>query len=186
MRKASVLADIGMLGILCSLLLSTAACGGQPAGPSAGQSTQTTTTSHPNILFLLTDDLNLDEISVMPHLKSLLIDQGVSFSNYFVSVSLCCPSRSTTLRGQYSHNTHVETNGGSNGGFATAYTQGIEKSTIATWLHAAGYRTALIGKYLNGYPKGASDTYVPPGWDEKELKRGFVYSGLWAFSRVSF
>ncbi len=117
-------------------------------------------------MFLLTDDLSLDEISVMPNLKKLLIDQGVSFSNYFVSVSLCCPSRATTLRGQYAHNTGILTNGGSNGGFTTAYDKGIEKSTIATWLHDKGYRTALIGKYLNGYPNGASKTYVPPGWDE--------------------
>ncbi|WP_373324761.1 sulfatase family protein [Reticulibacter mediterranei] len=129
------------------------------------------------MLFLLTDDLNMDEISVMPHLKSLLIDQGVSFSNYFVSVSLCCPSRSTTLRGQYSHNTHVETNGGTNGGFQTAYTLGLEQSTIGTWLHSAGYRTAMIGKYLNGYPGGVSDTYIPPGWDEWDsASKGNPYS----------
>ena len=37
------------------------------------------------------------------------------------------------------------------------------ESTIATWLREAGYRTVLLGKYLNGYPM---TTYVPPGWDE--------------------
>ncbi len=169
-RTALMMIRIGMLIMLCSMLVS--AC-------SSGQPPQSRTPSinHPNILFLLTDDLNLDEISVMPHLKSLLIDQGVNFSNYFVSVSLCCPSRSTTLRGQYSHNTHIETNGGSNGGFQTAYTSGLEKSTIGTWLHSAGYRTAMIGKYLNGYPGGASLTYVPPGWDEWDsASKGNPYS----------
>ena len=168
-RKASLMVHIGMLITLCSLLVSTSAC-------SSTQPAQATS-SRPNILFLLTDDLNLDEISVMPHLKSLLIDQGVSFSNYFVSVSLCCPSRSTTLRGQYSHNTHVETNGGTNGGFATAHALGLEQSTIGTWLQAAGYRTALIGKYLNGYPNSVSDTYVPPGWNEWDsAAKGNPYS----------
>jgi N-acetylglucosamine-6-sulfatase len=37
---------------------------------------------------------------------------------------------------------------------------------VATWLQDAGYRTALVGKYLNRYPKEASKSYVPPGWDE--------------------
>ena len=39
-----------------------------------------------------------------------------------------------------------------------------EGSTIATWLDAAGYRTGLVGKYLNGYGKGRA-TSVLPGWD---------------------
>ena len=37
-------------------------------------------------------------------------------------------------------------------------------STVATWLHAAGYHTGLVGKYLNGY-SGSNIGYVPPGWD---------------------
>ena len=37
---------------------------------------------------------------------------------------------------------------------------------MATWLQDAGYRTALVGKYLNRYPKEASESHVPPGWDE--------------------
>jgi len=131
----------------------------------------------PNILFILTDDLDLEEIAYMPTLKSLLIDQGTSFSNYFVSVSLCCPSRSTTIRGQYSHNTGVETNGGGNGGFETAHRLGIESSTIATWLQGAGYRTGLFGKYLNGYPNTAGNTYIPPGWTEwSSAVKGNPYS----------
>lgn len=120
----------------------------------------------PNILFILADDLDAAELAYLPKLKTLLTDQGVSFSNYFVSVSLCCPSRSTTLRGQYSHNTGIRTNGGGNGGFETAFASGIEKSTIATWLQTAGYRTALYGKYLNGYPHTAPVNYVPPGWTD--------------------
>jgi N-acetylglucosamine-6-sulfatase len=35
---------------------------------------------------------------------------------------------------------------------------GAENSTVATWLQDAGYQTALIGKYLNGY----EGTYIPP------------------------
>jgi N-acetylglucosamine-6-sulfatase len=46
---------------------------------------------------------------------------------------------------------------------------GDDQSTIATWLDDAGYRTKLIGKYMNSY----TDLYVPPGWDEWfALKQG--------------
>jgi arylsulfatase A-like enzyme len=33
-------------------------------------------------------------------------------------------------------------------------------------MHDAGYRTGLLGKYLNGYPNTVDPTFVPPGWDE--------------------
>jgi arylsulfatase A-like enzyme len=52
------------------------------------------------------------------------------------------------------------------GGFLAFHRLGREESTIATWLHDAGYRTALIGKYLNGFPRDVGRRYVPPGWDE--------------------
>jgi len=121
--------------------------------------------SKPNILFILTDDQRLEDIKHMPRLNKLLVNQGMSFENYFSTVSLCCPSRTSILRGQYAHNTGVMTNGGNNGGFVVAHKRGIENSTIATWMHDRGYTTALIGKYLNHYPDGQGLSYVPPGWD---------------------
>ncbi|MFI5181051.1 MAG: sulfatase [Thermoanaerobaculia bacterium] len=122
----------------------------------------------PNIILVLTDDqdVELDSLSYMPRVKQLLSDQGTSFSNFFVPLSLCCPSRTSILRGQYPHNTHVLTNSLPLGGFEKVYADNLESSTIATVLHGAGYRTVLLGKYLNGYPDTASPTYVPPGWDE--------------------
>ena len=120
----------------------------------------------PNIVFVLTDDLDAAEIQYMPKLKSLITDQGITFPNYFVSMSLCCPSRSTTLRGQYPHNTQILGNQLPTGGFQKFYQLGEEKSTIAVWLQAAGYRTMLAGKYLNGYPEQNNAKYIPPGWNE--------------------
>ncbi|MEH1814066.1 MAG: sulfatase [Nostoc sp.] len=131
-----------------------------------------TQTSKPNILFVLVDDMdaytiNRDPEKYAPNIKSLLIDKGATFPNFFVNVSLCCPSRTNILRGQYAHNTGVLTNSSPDGGFQKAYSQGLEKETIATSLQANGYQTALIGKYLNGYPDTApNDTYIPPGWTE--------------------
>lgn len=119
----------------------------------------------PNILFVLADDLDLAEMSALPHVRSLIATPGTTFDQYLASNSLCCPSRATTLRGQYAHNTGVVSNGGDNGGFERAYSNGIEQDTIATRLRSAGYTTSLAGKYLNGYPNGARPDYVPPGWD---------------------
>lgn len=128
--------------------------------------TATSAPKRPNIVFILTDDQDLESIKVMPKLKALMIDQGVSFSNFFVNVSLCCPSRATILRGQYAHNTKVYTNGPPDGGFEQAYQLGLEKSTIAVWLESAGYKTMLAGKYLNGYPPSTNQMYIPSGWSE--------------------
>lgn len=120
---------------------------------------------HPNIIFILADDLDAKSIAVMPRLKSLMIDRGVSFANYFVTYPLCCPSRASILRGQYPHNTQILGNRPPLGGFQKFVETGAERSTVATWLHAAGYRTGYFGKYLNGYPGGNDQIHVPPGWD---------------------
>jgi N-acetylglucosamine-6-sulfatase len=118
---------------------------------------------HPNIIFLLTDDMALHDLEFMPKVKKLLVEEGTTFSNYFVTNSQCCPSRSSILRGQYVHNHGVESN---SAGFRRFYELGNEHSTIATWLKTAGYLTGYMGKYLNGYPDGSAKTHVPPGWDE--------------------
>lgn len=120
----------------------------------------------PNIIFILADDLDEGVYARMTRLRALLGDQGLTFANSFVSLSLCCPSRTTSLRGQYAHNTGVFTNELPGGGFQKVLNLGLESSTFATWLRAAGYRSVLMGKYLNGYPGTAGQDYVPPGWNE--------------------
>jgi arylsulfatase A-like enzyme len=115
----------------------------------------------PNIVVIMTDDQWYGSTAYMPQTTALLAAKGVAFKNYHVSNPLCCPSRSTFLTGQYSHTHGVESNGPPNGGFGAF----DDSSTLATWLHGAGYHTTLIGKYLNGYGSGTSATYVPPGWE---------------------
>ena len=126
--------------------------------------------NRPNIVFILADDLDArlleDNAASFPAFQKLLADEGTSFTNYFVSDSLCCPSRATTLRGQYDHNTGITGNSRPEGGYAGFYRLGREDSTVAVWLRAAGYYTGLFGKYLNGYPETVADTHIPPGWDE--------------------
>jgi N-acetylglucosamine-6-sulfatase len=131
----------------------------------------------PNIVFILTDDQRLDDVQYMKNLQELVIAHGATFKNYFDTVALCCPSRTSILRGQFAHNTGIETNAPPNGGFDVAHATGIENSTIATWLKKEGYKTALFGKYLNRYPGSAGPEYIPPGWDNWAVSvKGNAYS----------
>jgi arylsulfatase A-like enzyme len=129
---------------------------------------ETRAATRPNIVLVLTDDqdLLLGSLDRMPRTRALIAEQGLTFANHFVPLSLCCPSRSTILTGLYPHNHQVYTNFPPGGGYERFDELGHEEATIATALHAAGYRTALFGKYLNGYPGLRDPTYVPPGWDE--------------------
>ena len=122
----------------------------------------------PNIVVVLTDDqdVRLGSMGFMPQVQAQLADEGMTFTNFYVPLPLCCPSRVTLLRGQYAHNHQVVSNLPPTGGFQKAYETGVENATIATALRQYGYRTALVGKYLNGYPLPENPTYIPPGWDE--------------------
>ena len=146
------------------LLLTLAAC-------------TVTRQTQPNVIVIMTDDQPYGLTAAMPNVQNLLADRGVRFENAFATTGLCCPARTTVLRGQYVHNHEVLSNGGPQGGFPKFYQTGYEASTLATWLQGAGYRTALMGKYLNAYPYGPPeddppdytaprDSYIPPGWGE--------------------
>jgi N-acetylglucosamine-6-sulfatase len=114
--------------------------------------------SRPNVLVIMTDDQTVEEMRVLPKTRGLLAAKGTSFANSFVSYSLCCPSRSTFLTGQYPHNHGVLANGGPNGG----YQRLNHANTLPVWLQEAGYYTAHLGKYLNNY--GVDSPEPPPGW----------------------
>ncbi|UCC71661.1 MAG: sulfatase-like hydrolase/transferase [Gemmatimonadota bacterium] len=117
----------------------------------------------PNLILILTDDLDWKSMSYLPRLQRLA-DDGATFQNFFVTTPVCAPSRATMLRGQFAHNHGVFVNGGDVRGFDRFRDLGRESSTIATWLKSAGYRTAFLRKYMNGYPDFAS--HVPQGWSE--------------------
>lgn len=109
----------------------------------------------PSVLIILTDDQRADSLWAMQHVSAQLVARGTRFSRAYSPTPWCCPARTSLLAGGFhAHNTQVHTNG-STGNFNDA-------DTIATRLQAAGYQTAMIGKYLVQYPGGAP--YVPPGW----------------------
>jgi arylsulfatase A-like enzyme len=125
----------------------------------------------PNILLVITDDQPWDTLPTvagppaMPWLESRLDDpddRWMRFTNAFLNVPLCCPSRASILTGRIARRTGVQ--GNADG------TELDESATLATWLDEAGYQTALVGKYLNGYPWDRGP-YVPAGWDRFLAKR---------------
>jgi N-acetylglucosamine-6-sulfatase len=123
--------------------------------------------TQPSFILILTDDQDVASLAHMPNVQKLLVEQGTSFNNMFVTTPLCCPSRASILRGQYAHNHLVQSNEEAYGGFRQFYQGGLESSTLATWLQDAGYKTMFLGKYFNNYPGNeVARTYVPQGWDE--------------------
>ncbi|MBM3182002.1 MAG: sulfatase [Chloroflexi bacterium] len=122
----------------------------------------------PNILLILVDDLDLklNTVDTMQNLQGLLVARGTSLGNFFVTSPVCCPARVSTLRGQYTHSHQVYHNDAPDGGFQKFNQIAGEASTLSVWLQSAGYRTALLGKYLNGYPFPDAREYIPPGWSE--------------------
>ena len=148
-----------VLGLLLGTLawrLGPQAVGVDPTVAAAAPS------SRPNIVFVLTDDLsrNLVTKQFMPNLWALR-QRGAVFSNYVVADSLCCPSRASIFTGLYPDDTGVEANIGPHGGVGAFNARGNQRSTFATDLHAAGYRTAMMGKYLNRYHTSQAPA---PGW----------------------
>lgn len=115
----------------------------------------------PNIIVVYTDDQRFDSVDYMPTV-SRLADEGVQFKNSFVTTPVCGPSRASMLTGRLASTLGVTLNEG-------AYGQFDPQDSIAVTLQEQGYRTALYGKYLNGYRDGFPE--VAPGWDDWRVFR---------------
>ncbi len=152
--------------ILVMISLGGAACSAQPAhhaNPEGGTSTHgfPTNRPRPDIVFILTDDLSWNLVDFMPAVQQLA-REGLTFTKYFVTDSLCCPSRASIFTGEYPHDTHVRGNTPPAGGYAVFESEGNQNHTFATALSAADYATGMMGKYLNGYEPDAGPP--DPGW----------------------
>src|SRR5262249_7273817 len=138
----------------------------RPEAPPAAPSHDT----QPNIVFILADDLswNLINRRFTPHIVALA-HHGETFDHYFVTDSLCCPSRSTIFTGDFPHDTHVTANTRPHGGWFMFRKQGLQRRTYAVALRKRGYATSMDGKFINGYGDPSlklTRPRVPPGWSD--------------------
>lgn len=167
--RAGLAIAAGLLALLCALVV----LGSQTRASAAVE-------SRPSFVVIQTDDQTLDSLyetfsaypgapatRAMPNTVDLIAKRGMTFTRYYVSYPLCCPSRVSLLTGRYAHNTNVRGNVQPNGGFTGFSFRQAANYNIATWLQDAGYRTIHIGKFLNGYGDEPYDngTIVSPGWD---------------------
>ena len=164
-RRSQSVARAVMIAVLAAALGAPASANERDAGGEPQQ-----VAAPPNILFILTDDQSYDAIPHTPPVLSYLegrinnpTDRWQRFTRNYLNTPLCCPSRASILTGRYSHHTGVNNNGDGR--------KLNESSTLATWLNGAGYRTGLVGKYLNGYPWNRGH-YVAPGWDYWAVQEG--------------
>ena len=173
MRAAPWLATVMVLAValLGAQVLSQG--GTAPASteaPARPPAPATTIGQRPHLILIVVDDMRDDDLRFMPLTRRLMEGGGLRFLNSFSPYPSCCPARASLLTGLYTHNHHVE-------GIHEPYGFDAfdDRSTLATWLDEIGYRTVMLGKYLNGYgdapvrePYGTTDSslhYVPPGWD---------------------
>ena len=138
----------------------------------------------PNIVLVLADDFSMNLMprnrgnlsTSMPNLAEMMRD-GMVFNNYFVSSSICCPSRASLFTGMMPHNSGVLTNKEPDGGIFSYMRNHNDTKSFAPALQAAGYKTAFMGKYLNGYRAKRSPT--PMGWDEwASTDNGYIGFGF--------
>lgn len=163
-----------LVGVTNSARAGETAADGSTAAPGASEDPSTPPTQPPtgslsdirNVVLLLADDLDWAAFNQVPRLAALK-QEGTTLTDFVVTDSLCCPSRTSLMRAQFVHNHRVLSNvPKTGGGWERFYGRSLERNCLPTWLNDAGIDTSLIGKYLNGFPTGApSETYIPPGWD---------------------
>ncbi|MBA9002207.1 sulfatase family protein [Thermomonospora cellulosilytica] len=126
-------------------------CGGTPRPVAASR-------RRPNILLIVTDDQPLGTEWATPSIR------GATFTRAYATTPLCGPSRASILTGRYAHNHGVLQN---------ARPQRLDQRTTLPYLlrERGGYRTAIFGKYLNGWRV----RHAPPHFDEYAIMHPPLY-----------
>ncbi|KAI9155026.1 Arylsulfatase [Paramyrothecium foliicola] len=135
-----------------------------PAGPPPAA-------SKPNIIFILTDDqdLQLNSLAYMPLVKKHLLDHGTFYKRHFCSSAVCCPSRATLWTGKFAHNTNVTDLFPPYGGFPIFVKNGHNENYLPLWLQDAGYNTYYTGKMFNAHTIWNYNSPYLKGWNGSDF-----------------
>lgn len=118
------------LAVLCYFLPAFPAVADEP--PAA----------RPNFLLIISDDQRFDSLhGFMPQTEERIFARGIEFERAYATTSACCPSRSSMYTGLYACRHMVRLN-----------EDRLIFKTVFDDLKAAGYATAIAGKYLNSWP----------------------------------
>lgn len=144
------------------------------AGVSAASADvrRTEAAPRPNIIFVLTDDQDTNTLRYMPYVSNTFKESATTYPNATYNLPLCCPSRMSMLRGQYTHNHGIWDNLPPDGGYEGVKALGMQDRQVARWLKSADYQTAMFGKYINGY--NPREDPKPLGWD-RFVSAGYTY-----------
>lgn len=138
---------------MLAALLPALALGGLLAGPGRARAAV-----RPNVLLIVADEARPETLAVMPKTVHWMTRWSRIYPQAYVTTPLGNPSRSSLMTGRYAHN-HLVQNDGSSA------TLDASTTTIQAYLHAAGYRTALFGKYLDGWADPRSGISRPSNFD---------------------
>ncbi len=122
---------------------------------------QKTESQHPNIIYILADDLGYGDLSCYGQTKfstpniDKLAAQGMRFTQHYSGSTVCAPSRSALMTGQHTGHTYIRGN-------RERQPEGQhplkgDAVTVAELFKQAGYATGAFGKWGLGYPGSAGD-----------------------------
>lgn len=153
MRMSRRIRELALAAVALAALMTASEANARPASAADD--------GRPNILVVMTDDMASTDVRFMPNVRKLLAKRGTTFADAVDSFPLCCPARATFITGQYAHNHGVKGNFNPYGWYGMKDRRNI----LPRWLQKSGYRTAAIGKWLNGYGALDGRGEVPSGFD---------------------
>jgi arylsulfatase A len=137
-------------------------------------------TEHPNLIYILADDMGYGDVSCFNPRAAWrtpafdrLAAEGLAFTDAHAASAVCTPSRYSILTGRYNWRSRLKH--GVLGGYSPPLVE-EGRSTVASMLRGAGYRTACVGKWHLGMEWGRLGPTAAPEAPEYGVTGGIDYA----------